>query len=425
MAGLEEPVGSTTASEATPAAVPDRNDGGSTASLGMPRSDFSDEDPSPRSHRHSPVFPQASPSPPQYLRRSWHANPFVQNFAVPLYQRSLSYLVDSQDLFVSMGGSYEPLVIAAAAAVCATAGAAVLISSIRSSNDALGEEIRLRQAAEARVRDEAERAEGNQREAEAAARRAEEAAVEAAILRQEVNLQNRMRVIGFDPDRVISDEEIKSAREELGYVQGFSNIAIVGFQNAGKSSLCNSLRGVRHSDAAAAKVEESETTMKHDAYPDARHAGVVWHDLPGGGTQESKAFNYYYNLKLFAYDKLLLVHSSTLTELDIGILHVAKLREQPYVVARSKADLHIRNCKRTKGHATVRAAREDYLAQVRRDADATNSQAEEVGVRELKFRDHVVSEMGVRQVVMGEAPESEFDEVIEEAELLGHLVPSA
>lgn len=117
---------------------------------------------------------------------------------------------------------------------------------------------------------------------------------------------------------MISDEEIKTARDGLGYVQGRTNIAIVGFQNAGKSSLCNSLRGIRHSDAGAAKVEESETTMKHDAYPDARHNGV-WHDLPGGGTEAIKAFNYYYNLKLFAYDRLLLVHTSKLTEVSGAI----------------------------------------------------------------------------------------------------------
>ncbi|KAL8326758.1 hypothetical protein RB597_003202 [Gaeumannomyces tritici] len=144
-----------------------------------------------------------------------------------------------------------------------------------------------------------------------------------------------------------------------------------------------------------------------------------------GGTHESKTFNYYYNLKLFAYDKLLLVHSSTLAELDIGILQAAKLRNQPRVVTRFKADLHIRNCRRSKGHATVRAAREDYLGQVRRDVDVAKRLAEQVKDLGVNFQDHAVSETGVCQVVPGEAPESEFEDAIHEAELLARPVPSA
>jgi len=216
---------------------------------------------------------------------------------------------------------------------------AFLKAFLDDDDDALEEEIERRKAAE--------------RKAEEAAREAAEAAEAANRLEQQVRLEQRMRALwvapfppslflffgvsehrlsgadiyriflvynsGFDPTRVISNEEIETAREELGCVQGCTNIAIVGFQNAGKSSLCNSLRGVRHSDAGAAKVEESETTMKHDAYPDAQHNGVVWHDLPGGGTQEIKAFNYYYNHKLFAFDKLLLVHTSKLTEVSSAI----------------------------------------------------------------------------------------------------------
>lgn len=115
----------------------------------------------------------------------------------------------------------------------------------------------------------------------------------------------------------------------------------------------------------------------------------------------------------------------TATQLDVGILQVAKLRNQPCVVARSKADLHIRNCKRNKGYATVREAREDYLRQVQEDADATNRQAEHVEVLGLDVWDHVISEMGIRQVVLGEEPEDEFERVIHERKLLGELVPSA
>jgi len=114
-------------------------------------------------------------------------------------------------------------------------------------------------------------------------------------------------------------------------------------------------------------------------------------------------------------------------QLDIGILQVAKLRNQPCVVARSKADAHIRSCKRNKGYATVLEAREDYLRQVQKDADAANRQAEQehVEILVLNVRDHVISEFGIRQVVLGEAPESEFENIIDEVELLGELVPSA
>ncbi len=43
------------------------------------------------------------------------------------------------------------------------------------------------------------------------------------------------------------------------------------------------------------------------------------YDLPGAGTQSVTAYGYYYSQKLFAYDKVILVHETTLTEVSLTV----------------------------------------------------------------------------------------------------------
>lgn len=124
---------------------------------------------------------------------------------------------------------------------------------------------------------------------------------------------------GVEPDREVSEEEIRNARARIGYVDGSTNIAVVGRQNEGKSTLVNVLRGLRNGDPGSAKVGEAETTLQPKAYPDHKHPGFVWHDIPGGGTKTFSAWMYYYTQNLFAYDKILLVHCAALSE--VGIEH--------------------------------------------------------------------------------------------------------
>lgn len=96
-------------------------------------------------------------------------------------------------------------------------------------------------------------------------------------------------------------------------MSGYINVAVTGFQNAGKSTLVNRLRGKDHWDVDAAQTGEAETTTKAKAFHDLKHPNFVWHDIPGGGVANVKAWGYYYNQKLFAYDIVLVVHEATLT----------------------------------------------------------------------------------------------------------------
>jgi ABC-type branched-subunit amino acid transport system ATPase component len=102
-------------------------------------------------------------------------------------------------------------------------------------------------------------------------------------------------------------------------MDGRTNIGIVGRQNEGKSTLTNCLCGVKHGTPGSAKIGEAQVTTIPTPYPDGKHTGFVWHDIPGGGVRDFRAWGYYYNLRLFAYDKILLVHTSTLSEVRVSL----------------------------------------------------------------------------------------------------------
>ncbi|KAK5995272.1 Interferon-inducible GTPase 1-like protein [Cladobotryum mycophilum] len=254
--------------------------------------------------------------------------------------------------------------------------------------------------------------------AEAALRDAKKRATEAERI---VKTEQELRKLGIEPDRVVTEEEVRQARLDIKYVNGHQNIAVVGSQNEGKSTLVNCLRGLDHNGANSAMVGETESTTRSMPYMDEKHPGFVWHDVPGAGTYNFSAWGYYYNQNLFAYDKILLVHSSTLRQLDLKILEICKYRNQKCIVARTKADQHIRNCKRHSRHPTLEAARADYIEQVRRDTAAKNAS---IDVEEFRpdYTDHIILEMGITQLITGSPPSSwTCEQVIDERALLQEL----
>lgn len=96
--------------------------------------------------------------------------------------------------------------------------------------------------------------------------------------------------------------------------------------------------------------------------------------------------------------------------------------KQECIVVRTKADMHIGNCKRNKRHATVEAAREDYLGQVRKDTEAVRARTSKAKTLQVDFADFVVSEMSVRRLVAGDAPsEDPLEQVIDEERFLCQL----
>ncbi|KAF4450809.1 hypothetical protein F53441_6141 [Fusarium austroafricanum] len=290
------------------------------------------------------------------------------------------------------------------------------------ANERADREEERRQEAEQRAFQAQAQAEAAQAAAEEARDACQATQAELEATREKLKLEEELRKLGIQPNREVTDEEVRIARLGVGYVNNKTNIGIVGRQNDGKSTLVNCFRGVDHNAPESAITGETETTRRSKAYPDSIHADVVWHDIPGGGTAHTSAWGYYYEQKLFAYDKLLLAHSSTLIEMDVQILKICKYRSQECVVVRTKADDHVRNCKRRCVYSTVEEARNDFIGQVRRDTEAKNAEAG--GVRELSpaYTDYIVCEMGITQLVCGREPSSDpTEQVIDEEALLRRL----
>ncbi|KAL6812562.1 interferon-inducible GTPase domain-containing protein [Trichoderma sp. SZMC 28015] len=276
-------------------------------------------------------------------------------------------------------------------------GVVKLITSLfgDDSDEELDRERELRRQAERRAEEERRRAEKERQDREA--------------------LEQHMRDLGIDPaDPKISPEDIEEAKRDINYDPDPDtvNIAVAGNVNAGKSSLLNAIRNLSDDSPDWAPTGGSEVTRERQRYPDPAHK-CVWYDLPGAGTQSVTAFGYYYSQKLFAYDKVVLVHETTLTESDIRLLQVCRHFKQHYIVVRTKSDMHIFNYtkERRTPRRTPEQAREDFLSDVRQDVVRFREQAEASQARFVpKFDDLVVSTAGVEAFVQGQSSDDMVDE---------------
>jgi len=102
----------------------------------------------------------------------------------------------------------------------------------------------------------------------------------------------------------------------VGYQHGLINIVLVGDRGAGKSTLINCLRGLKPLADGAAQVGEVNTTIGRQRYDDLVPRGIpaVLYDTEGAGVTDSSAWSYYDDKKLYAFDVVVLVHQSTLSE---------------------------------------------------------------------------------------------------------------
>lgn len=120
---------------------------------------------------------------------------------------------------------------------------------------------------------------------------------------------------GYDTDQpTITKELIVSAQETVGYDKGKQNIVFAGNVNVGKSSLINALCDKGGNDYSAARVGSNQVTMGINRHEIPGHPDIVLYDIPGAGTQDVRAFRYYYDQMLYAFDTVVLVHDTTLTE---------------------------------------------------------------------------------------------------------------
>jgi len=130
------------------------------------------------------------------------------------------------------------------------------------------------------------------------------------------------------------------------------NWAILGDSGTGKSTLINTLRGLRAQDEGAAQVGVTETTAAptHYALPDSgafasipnRDLYRIW-DIPGAGTPDQPADTYVSEMGLRHFDAVILVIGPRFTEVALMLLvHLRRFRV-PVLVVRNKVDHDIEN----------------------------------------------------------------------------------
>lgn len=152
---------------------------------------------------------------------------------------------------------------------------------------------------------------------------------------------------GIQPLVWPSEAQSIAAREQIKYDPDHLNFGVAGIAGCGKSSLINVFLGLRNKDIGAAPTGVKETTLKIARYPDPSNLPLrklrVWYDIPGAGTQDIPAWQYFNQLGLFLLDVIIVVIGDRVTQIDIDILYHCRLFKIPSVIVRSKADQHIRN----------------------------------------------------------------------------------
>nr|XP_003477260.1 interferon-inducible GTPase 1-like [Cavia porcellus] len=139
---------------------------------------------------------------------------------------------------------------------------------------------------------------------------------------------------------------ITAALKEINSTQ--LNIAVTGESGAGKSSLINALREVKHDSQDAAPIGVTETTMKRQPYTHPKFPNVTWWDLPGIGTTNFKPEDYLKEVQFAEYDFFIIVSATRFKESEIELAKVIRRMKKNFYFVRTKVDSDIRNEKKTK-----------------------------------------------------------------------------
>lgn len=152
---------------------------------------------------------------------------------------------------------------------------------------------------------------------------------------------------GEQPIKWPTMAEIQHAREYVQYNPNNIHFAIVGKSGSGKSSLINAFLNLRTRDSGAAATGVTETTATIGRYQDPGQQDprpwTVWYDVPGAGTQNCPAWQYFINQGLFVFDVILIAIGDRFEETDVQLLRDCHRFKIPALIVRSKADMHIEN----------------------------------------------------------------------------------
>jgi len=130
--------------------------------------------------------------------------------------------------------------------------------------------------------------------------------------------------------------------------------AVCGSRGQGKSTLINTLRGLRPTDKGAAPVGVLETTLEPKSYPFPENENITLWDLPGVGTPLFPRETYAERVGLDKYDFLLILSHTAFTEEDVWLASRLALMKKPYFFIRTKIDEDIKNQLEDYGHSADR-----------------------------------------------------------------------
>ncbi|XP_060605946.1 interferon-gamma-inducible GTPase 10-like [Ruditapes philippinarum] len=123
------------------------------------------------------------------------------------------------------------------------------------------------------------------------------------------------------------------------------NIAITGNAGVGKSTLINSLRGLKANCEEAAAVGVDETTEVPMRYIHPFNENIVLWDLPGMGTQRFPKSTYLKDVGFDKFDLFLIITATRFTENDLWLANEVKRLGKKFFFIRTKIDLDVENDK--------------------------------------------------------------------------------
>lgn len=186
----------------------------------------------------------------------------------------------------------------------------------------------------------------NERQFEEEIKAAKEDAERERALRHDI--ENKHQLIKW-PTR----EEFDRGRDLIQYNKKNLHFAIVGKSGSGKSSLINGFIDRSSNEPGAAATGVTETTSTIGRYPDPGtqepRPWTVWYDVPGAGTQNVSAWQYFINQGLFVFDIIFITIGDRFEETDVQLLRDCHRFKIPALIVRSKADMHIDNLVKEKG----------------------------------------------------------------------------
>ncbi|XP_053867105.1 interferon-inducible GTPase 5-like [Malaclemys terrapin pileata] len=119
------------------------------------------------------------------------------------------------------------------------------------------------------------------------------------------------------------------------------HIAITGESGSGKSSLINTMRGLRAGDEGAAETGMLDTMTMPVAYQDPVLPGVTLWDLPGVGTPYFPLNTYCEALNLSQYDFFIIVGSQRFRSDHARLVREIQRMGKRFYFVRSKADMDL------------------------------------------------------------------------------------